>query len=255
MAAATSHAAHAGDAAHAGGNSHAGHTADAGGEAPALEPVYTWDLVVRASHWLIALSIVVLTVTGIDIARPFLHDHGKAGFTTGWVRVVHFYAAQVFSLAVGARIVWMFSGPRRSGWRQFLPTSKRRIVGIWQTFLFYVALRPRPAEANGHNPLAGLTYMAVFGLYLVMIVTGFALYSVGSYTSYMHGFRFLLPLFGGAQTARWIHHVAMWLILGFAVNHVFSALLTSISEKNGALDSIFSGFKFLPRDRKLDDDE
>jgi Ni/Fe-hydrogenase 1 B-type cytochrome subunit len=80
-----------------------------------------------------------------------------------------------------------------------------------------------------------------------MIVSGFALYSVSQYTSYMASWQFLLPLFGGPQGARWVHHVVMWLLIGFAVNHVFSALLTSISEKNGAIDSIFSGYKYVPK--------
>lgn len=219
-----------------------------------LVPVYVWDLVVRLSHWAIVLSMIVLVFTGIDIARPFLHGaSGKAGFTTGYVRVIHFYAAQVFSLAVFARLVWMFLGPRRSGWRQFIPVTRQRQRDLWGTFKFYIMLQPSPPPAVGHNPLAGLSYVAVFGLYVVMILSGFALYSVSAYTSYMSGWQFLLPLFHGPIGARWVHHVVMWLLLGFAVHHVYSAMLTSRVEKNGTLDSIFSGYKFLPRDRKQDD--
>jgi Ni/Fe-hydrogenase 1 B-type cytochrome subunit len=220
-----------------------------------LEPVYIWDVIVRLTHWLIVFSILVLTVTGIDIARPFLDSPpGPGRFTMGWVRIVHAYAAIVFSLAVGARIAWMFLGPRRSGWRQFVPVSKRRWRDMWETFLFYLTLRPRPPHAVGHNPLAGATYVVVFGLYVVMILTGFALYSVSAHGSYMKMWDVLLPVFGGPQMTRWIHHVVMWLLLGFAVHHVFSAVLTSRVEKNGALDSIFSGYKFLPRGTERDDD-
>jgi hypothetical protein len=35
---------------------------------------------------------------------------------------------------------------------------------------------------------------------------------------------------------------------------VYSALLTSRVEKNGTIDSMFSGFKFLPKDQPPDDD-
>jgi len=219
-----------------------------------LVPVYVWDLVVRLTHWAIVLSMLVPTVTGIDIARPFLHGaSGTAGFTTGYVRIVHFYAAMVFSLAVFARVIWMFLGPRRSGWRQFVPVTRSRQRDLIGTFLFYIMLRPAPPPAVGHNPLAGLTYVAVFGLYTVMILTGFALYSVSAYTSYMSMWQVLLPLFHGAQGARWLHHVVMWLLLGFGVHHFASALLTARVEKNGTFDSIFSGYKFLPPDRKSDD--
>jgi Ni/Fe-hydrogenase 1 B-type cytochrome subunit len=87
-----------------------------------------------------------------------------------------------------------------------------------------------------------------------MIASGFALYSVSAHGSYMKMWDFLLPVFGGPQGARWIHHIVMWLLVGFVVHHVFSALLTSRVEKNGTLDSIFSGFKFLRRNGERDDD-
>ena len=69
----------------------------------------------------------------------------------------------------------------------------------------------------GPNPLAGFTYLFVFLLLFMMISSGLALYRVSaSVTSPFRVFRFLLPLWGGAQTARWFHHVGMWLILAFA---------------------------------------
>jgi len=65
----------------------------------------------------------------------------------------------------------------------------------------------------------------------------------------MRVWAFLLPLFGGAAGARWLHHVVMWLLIGFSVHHVFSALLVSRVEKNGTIESIFSGYKFLRREQ------
>jgi Ni/Fe-hydrogenase 1 B-type cytochrome subunit len=216
-----------------------------------LVPVYVWDLVVRSTHWLIALSLVVLTVTGIYIGRPFLTSIGPANhrFVMGWMKAVHFYGAIVFTLAVGARIVWMFIGPRWARWNQLLPTTRARLRDMFETFRFYVFLKPSPPPSPGHNPLAGATYVAVFGLYLVMILTGLALYAVDAHASYMRFWSALLPLFGGAARARWLHHVVMWLLIGFSVHHLFSALLVSRVEKNGTIESIFTGFKFLPRDQ------
>ena len=219
-----------------------------------LQPTYVWDLVVRLTHWIIMLSMILLAVTGVYIGRPWGAPAGPAGqhFAMGWAKVLHNYGAIVFTLAVLSRITWMFIGPRRSGWRQFIPASKRRLRDMKATFLFYTFFRDRPPRTIGHNPLAGATYVAVFGLYLVMITTGLALYSISSH-SYMKFWQFLLPLFWGAQTARWIHHVSMWLLIGFVVHHVYSAILTSRVEKNGAIDSMFSGYKFLPKDMPDDD--
>jgi Ni/Fe-hydrogenase 1 B-type cytochrome subunit len=79
-----------------------------------------------------------------------------------------------------------------------------------------------------------------------MISTGFALYSVSA-TGYMERFDFLLPIFGGAQSARWLHHFAMWFIIGFFGHHIWSGVLTARIEGQGLIDSMFSGYKFFPR--------
>ena len=41
--------------------------------------VYVWEVPVRVTHWLIALSIIVLSVTGLYIGRPFMTVPGPAG--------------------------------------------------------------------------------------------------------------------------------------------------------------------------------
>ena len=213
-------------------------------------PVYVWDLVVRWTHWLIVLSMAVLSVTGIYIGNPFGVAGAEPGtsFLMGWMRVVHSYSAIVFTLAVLSRILWMFIGPGMARWRQFIPADRDRRRGFVGTIKFYLFMRPAPPPFVGHNPVAGAAYTLVFGLYLVMILTGFALLStsagVGSPTGW---FGFLVPLFGGTGLARWIHHVGMWLLIGFAIHHVYSGLLVSIVERNGTMDSIFSGWKWFPR--------
>jgi hypothetical protein len=63
--------------------------------------------------------------------------------------------------------------------------------------------------------------------------------------------RTLAPLFGGLPMARLIHHIGMWIILIFAVVHIYFVLLSSVIEHIGTFDSIFSGYKFLP-ERKAD---
>jgi Ni/Fe-hydrogenase 1 B-type cytochrome subunit len=57
-----------------------------------------------------------------------------------------------------------------------------------------------------------------------------------------------VPLFGGLQMARLIHHVGMWIILIFVVVHVYFVFLSSVIEHIGTFDSIFSGYKFVPEE-------
>jgi len=212
--------------------------------------VRVWDLVVRSTHWLIALSIAVLAVTGLDIGHPMLLSAGSASdrFVMGWVRVVHFYAAIVFSLAVLSRLLWLFVGKGHATWREFVPVAPERRAGLGSTLKFYLFMRRTPAPSVGHNPLAAAAYVLVFGLYIVMILTGTGLYAVDAVHSPLAFAKIFLPLFGGITGARWVHHVVMWLLIGFFVHHLYSAILTSVVEKNGTMESIFTGNKWVPRD-------
>lgn len=211
-------------------------------------PFYVWDWPVRISHWCIAGSIATLFVTGIYMGYPLFQVSGEARnrFVTGYFRLVHFYAAIVFVLSFLSRIAWMFIGGRFARWDRFVPTTRKRWRELWEMLSFYLFLRRSPPSFIGHNPLAGVTYLVLFVVYVMMICTGFALYSVAAHVeSPMQIFAFLVPLFGGPQTARWIHHVGTWLVAGFIAHHVFSAIEVGTIEGNGLLESMFSGFKFV----------
>ncbi len=213
-----------------------------------IERVYVWDLLVRTSHWLIMVSVFILAITGIYIGNPYLIPAQPGGehFVMATVKVVHFYTAIIFALAVVSRIAWMFVGSYYARWHQFVPVGKRRRGDVFKMLKFYSFVSKEPPLNVGHNPLAGMTYLAVFALYLTLMLTGFALYSVSA-TGYMEFWEFLLPILGGAQMARWIHHIAMWFLLGFVAHHIWSAMLVSRVEGMGLIDSLFSGYKFLPK--------
>lgn len=210
--------------------------------------VYVWEWPVRLAHWVIFLSLAVLSVTGFYLGRPFVAVPGPAGehFVTGWMKALHGFAAVFFSLAVLARLAWMFLGNRWARWSHFVPVERARWREAWETLRFYAFLRPRYPEVAGHNALAGAVYVLVFLLMVLQVLTGLGLYAWSAHVaSPFRAFTFLVPLLGGLQSMRWIHHVVMWLLLGFAVHHVYSAYLMSQVEGTGTMESIFSGYKFL----------
>ena len=214
-------------------------------------PVYVWDLPIRLIHWTLALSLFVLAATGFAIGRPFISVPGEARdhFVMGTIKAVHFYAAIAFSVAVLARIWWSFAGSRWASWRQLVPTTRTRRRHFFDTLRFYTFLRVDAPPEIGHNPVAGLAYLAVYTLCLVEIATGLALYgSSAAWDSPLRGFASLATLLGGQQVVRWIHHAVMWLLLGFFVHHLASAILVSSIEGNGLMGSIFSGSKFVTRE-------
>ena len=51
--------------------------------------------------------------------------------------------------------------------------------------------------------------------------------------------------------ARLIHHVLMWVVLIFAVLHIYCVFLWSLIKHYGEIDSIFTGYKFF-RKREAD---
>lgn len=214
-----------------------------------LERVHVWEWPVRLAHWLIAFSILVLAVTGIYIGNPFLPVTGEAtrSFVMGTMKSIHFWAAMVFAVSVVCRVIWMFAGNYYARWHQFLPVSGERIRGIFRTAAFYSFLRRESPAFVGHNPLAGLIYSVVFLLFAVMIATGLALASANAHVgSPLQVFSFLVPWVGGLQMARFLHHVVMWLIIGFVAHHVWSAFLIASVERAGLFESIFTGDKVFP---------
>lgn len=209
--------------------------------------VYVWQAPVRAAHWLIFLSVAVLSVTGFYIGHPFIAVSGEARqhFVTGTVKVVHSYAAIVFTLSVLARLAWMFLGNEYARWNQFIPATRQRWLGVVDMILYYLFLTNRRPTGVGHNPLAGLTYVFVYLLLGLQMLTGLGLYGKAAHGgSPLHWLGFLSDVFGGPQSTRWLHHGFMWLLLGFFVHHLYSALLFSFEEKVGTMESIFSGYKF-----------
>ena len=220
--------------------------------------VRVWELPVRIAHWCIVFSLLVLAATGFYIGHPFISVSGMARdhFVMGTIKVIHFYAAIVFTLAVLSRLAWMFMGNRYARWNQFIPTSRRRLHNMYESLRFYLFIRRDPPPVIGHNALAGAAYSVIYGICLVMIGTGLAMYApqapVGSP---MRWFAFLIPFFGGLPTARLIHHIGMWLLLAFMVHHVYSSILVSAVEHNATIESIVSGNKFVTPETLAEESE
>ena len=221
--------------------------------AVAKERIYVWELPVRLVHWVLFFAILILSVTGYYIGHPFISVSGpaKAHFVMGTMRAIHLYTAIVFSAAVLVRIYWFFAGNRYARWPDFIPLTAARWRGLWRTFLYYCFLRPHPEVYPGHDALAAASYAFIFLVYLLFITTGLALYTVvASAGSVFQVFGFLVPLFGGLQMARLIHHVCMYVVFIFIVIHIYSVALWSMIEDSGEVDSIFNGHKFWPKQDK-----
>ena len=212
---------------------------------------YIWELPVRWCHWINVASIVTLAVTGLFIGAPFSTGRSTSDFTMGWIRFIHFTAAYTFAVSVLSRLVWSLIGNKYAGWREFLPfmTAKGREKMV-RMLRYYMFLDKEVPETVGHNPVATTAYLALFILYILMIMTGFSLYAEHAPGGIMH--RMLGPMYSlfSNQGMRLAHHFSMWMIFGFIINHIYSAWLMDIKEHGSEISSMFSGYKFTVKKEK-----
>lgn len=210
--------------------------------------VYLWELPVRINHWTNVLCIVTLCLTGLYIGSPRTLGLTPSSYVMGWVRFVHFTAGYLFAVSVAMRVYWSLVGNRYASWRGFFPfVTRAGRVKMREVFRYYTFLSNKVPETEGHNPLAAFAYVTIFFCYLTMLATGFALYAEHAPGGVMH--RLLTPMYAmfTNQGMRLTHHLVMWFILAFVINHIYSAWLMDVKEKAGEMSSIFSGSKFIHR--------
>jgi len=215
---------------------------------PATELVrtYVWELPVRIAHWLIFFAFVSLASTGLFMHRPFLLPSGQAPFMMATVRFIHVVSAFVLIGAFAFRMYWFFKGNFWARWSAYIPIHREQWRGMGSMLEFYSFLRFEPGHRVGHNPLAALTYFIIYLLFLVEILTGLALYSRVVGNPVLTQFIGWLPQLIDPQYLREIHYFLMFVFSSFVIFHVYLSVLVSIEEENGLLDSIFSGWKFVP---------
>jgi Ni/Fe-hydrogenase 1 B-type cytochrome subunit len=210
--------------------------------------VSVWDLPVRITHWVNVVCIVVLSLTGYYIGSPFITTQGPASdhFLMGAVRFTHIVTAFIFTTSVLFRVYWAFaSHDKYARWRQFLPINRGRQRALRRMIGYYTFFKPSPPAEVGHNPLAGVTYMGLYVLFVLQIVTGFALWSEPFHGGFwVATFGWMITLFG-APFVRVVHDIIMWLIIAFTIHHVYSAVLIDIEERSGLVSSIITGSKSL----------
>ena len=214
-----------------------------------LRRVYVWELPVRITHWVVALCIVSLCITGYLIANPIAIQSSLEAYESYWfgtTRFIHFVSAYVLLAALIVRTYWAFVGNKYANWRSFLPLNVRffrRLLRVLRIDIFL--LKGKDYVAVGHNALAGFSYFFLFILIVLMFITGFGLYADITTWWLPKSFRWVQDLFGGDHMVREVHHICMWLFLVFIVIHLYLVLYHDQFEARGETSSMMSGYKFM----------
>ena len=177
------------------------------------------SLLVRITHWLTALSVAGLLVSGaaILIAHPRLYWGETGSLETpslfdlpltltlghsGWGRYLHFLSAW---LCVLTGLIYVLSGLVTKHFRRDLLPARSQLAG---------PLLSSPADS--YNIVQRVTYLGVvFVLFPLIVVTGLAMSP--AVTSVMP---WLATMFGGHQSARTIHFFAASAVTLFVIGHV-----------------------------------
>lgn len=220
--------------------------------------VYLWEWPIRAMHWLAVGCIVVLTVTGLYIGRPYFMTSGEASdhYLMGWMRFAHFAAAAVFVMTAIVRGYWLLMGNKYERFPALFPVRPRDWRNLVKMVRFYLMIEPEKAPHYlGHNPLQQLSYTGIYAIAALMVVTGFTLYGQATPGGVIYTLtNWIAPLLGGLPVVRFIHHALTWAFLIFIPIHVYLAIRADSMERTGVISSIVSGGRFVPTDHHFEDE-
>ncbi|MCB1504969.1 MAG: Ni/Fe-hydrogenase, b-type cytochrome subunit [Hyphomicrobiaceae bacterium] len=224
------------------------------------EAVYVYEAPVRLWHWVNAFAILTLCVTGYFIGSPLPSVPGEASnsFLFGWIRYLHFSAGYILVIGFLFRGYWAIVGNTHAK-QIFVPPVWKR--SFWDELLhelkWYAMIVKEPLKYSGHNPLATLVMHILFVWGIVfMIVTGLALYGEGTgMGSWQHTLftSWVVPLFGQSQDVHTWHHLGMWVIVCFAIIHIYAAVREDIMSRQSIISSMFSGWRTFRDGRPPDD--
>ncbi|MGG7567704.1 Ni/Fe-hydrogenase, b-type cytochrome subunit [Rhodovulum sp. DZ06] len=220
-----------------------------------ITAVYVYEAPVRMWHWINALAILVLCITGWFIGSPppsLSFGEASDHFLFGYIRFAHFAAAYILTIGFLVRIYWAFVGNHHARQLFVIPVWRKHFwTELWFEVKWYLFLEAQPKKYVGHNPLAQLAMFMFITLGLTfMIVTGFALYAegaqAGSWQDQMFGW--VIPLFGQSLDVHSWHHLGMWWIVIFMIIHIYVAIREDIMSRQSMVSTMISGHRTFKDD-------
>ena len=184
-----------------------------------MERVLIHPLVVRITHWLNVLAVLIMITSGWQIynASPLFGFEFPPSLTLGgWLAGAlqwHFAGLWLFVLNGLVYLAYgVLSGHFR---RKLLPISPRAVLHDIGS-----ALRGRLAhdDLSVYNAVQKLLYLGVIVAGIVIVFSGLAIWKPVQLQE-------LTALFGGYDAARFVHFFAMAAIVGFVIVHVIMAFV------------------------------
>jgi len=188
--------------------------------------------VVRLTHWVSAVAIVIMIGSGLRIfdAYPAFARKGEtfccypwagraipASLTFGgWLAGARNWHFAMMWLLVVTGLVYLAFLFLHGEWRDIAP-RRGDARDAWQMMRFYLFARSDHPHQGKHNALQKAAYTAMPVIGIALVLTGLAIWKPVS-------LGWLTALFGGYVWARYWHFVAMALLVLLVVVHVVMVL-------------------------------
>ncbi len=209
---------------------------------PGRTATYRHPWLVRVTHWVNALCVAILVMSGLQIlkAHPHLYWGTASTFADPWLsfpdipgwatlpswrdlalgRRWHFFFAWLFVLNGTLYLVWVVLSGRL---RRVLEPTREDFAGFGRSIVEHARLRfPEGEAARRYNVIQKLSYLAVLlGLLPLMLATGLAMSP--AMNAALPG---LLEVLGGRQSARTLHFLSASGLILFTVVHVVLVVLS-----------------------------
>lgn len=174
-----------------------------------------WDLPVRLTHWLLVLAVAGCWTTHYAGIEWFAW-HRRLGCTV--------------LVLVAFRVVWGFVGTRHARFASFLRGPRATVA--------YLAGRAQ-VETAGHNPLGGLSVLALLALLLVQAASG--LFANDEIVNAGPFYGWIDPGLSNRLTA--LHHANADWLLAMIVLHVLAVSWYALVRRRALVRAMVTGRK------------
>ena len=174
---------------------------------------------VRAMHWANALAMVLMIMSGWQIynASPLFGFTFPRNITLGgWLAgALLWHFAAMWLLMVNG-LIYLITGFATGRFRRkLLPITPKGVLSDLKAALTF---RLAHGDLSIYNHVQRLLYAGIIVVGVVIVLSGLSIWKPVQ-------LQWLTALFGGYDTARYVHFVCMSLIVAFLIVHVVLAIL------------------------------
>ncbi len=138
-----------------------------------MAKVYRHPFFPRITHWIHALSMVMLVLTGLHIHWP---THVPFFGTVSMARYVHFLFAWLIVWCYVARGYYYFFVTRKAFEIIFRPREVKALITLLKYYLYGIFVHAPKPHFGKYNPGQKLAYSIWPLVFIPQFLTGFALY-------------------------------------------------------------------------------